>query len=111
MAALQLVDAALAAHLGDEEPFVADHAPALLTQVEWDEMRDHGIAGIPKNRLLIHLGYMLRAFEAEEERADFWWALPFAARALYRLFGERQLTRELTALYGADDETGRSDFG
>lgn len=107
-AALQSVHTALAAHLGEEEPFVAEHAPALLTQVEWDEMRDHGIAGIPKNRLLIQLGYMLRAYETEEERTEFWRAIPLVARALYLLFGERQLTRELTALYGADDAEGQS---
>ena len=107
-AALEAVDTVLAAHLGDEEAFVAEHAPALLTQTEWDEMRDHGIAGIPKNRLLIQLGHMLRAFESEEERAEFWRAIPLPARAMYRLFGERQLTRELTALYGPDDAAGRS---
>lgn len=97
------MDDALTAHLADEQPFVTGSAPGLFTQDEWNEMRDHGMAGIPKDRILVQLGHMLRAFDSEEELADFWRALPAAARAMYRLFGARRLSRELTALYGTDE--------
>lgn len=100
VAALQAVDTRLTAHLAEEEPFVTTQAAELLTQEEWNEMRDHGISAMPRNRVLIQLGYMLRAFESDEERAEFWHAVPLGARVLYRLFGARQLSRELTQLYG-----------
>lgn len=100
--ALAAVHESLAAHLAREEPFVTGNAPELLTQKEWDELRDHGIAGIPKDRMLVQLGYMLRSFDSEAERTEFWRALPVIARVMYRLFGARSISKELTALYGDD---------
>ncbi|MGB4135920.1 MAG: hemerythrin domain-containing protein [Microbacterium sp.] len=91
---------ALNTHLADEERFVPEIAPELISQKEWDEMREHGMAGIPRDRLLVQLGFMLREFDTEEERADFWGRVPLGARVMYRLFGARQLSRELTEHYG-----------
>ncbi|MBU6512727.1 MAG: hemerythrin domain-containing protein [Betaproteobacteria bacterium] len=103
VAALAALRDALNAHLADEEQFVPETAGALLTQREWDELRDHGIATTPRTRLLIEIGYMLNAMETDEERTEFWHVLPGPVRVLYRLFGSRQLSKEMTALYGADE--------
>lgn len=98
---LSALEAALVDHLNDEERTIRPLAGDLLTQTEWDELRDHGIAGTPKSRMLIQVGYLLRTFGDDEAgRLEFWNALPAVVRVLYRLFGERQLSRELTALYG-----------
>ncbi len=101
-AALRALNDALTAHLADEEQFVPETAGALLTQTEWNELRDHGIATTPRSRLLIEVGYLLRTMETDDERAEAWQTLPGPVRLLYRLFGERQLSKELTALYGTD---------
>ncbi|GAA3728172.1 hypothetical protein GCM10022239_01220 [Leifsonia bigeumensis] len=103
LVALDRLNLALNAHLADEERFVPEAAGALLTQAEWDEMRDHGIATMPRDRLLIQLGYLMREMDSDEERERFWRGVPVMARALYRLFGARQLSRELAELYGSAD--------
>lgn len=100
--ALSAVNDSLNAHLTNEEAFVPEAASELISQVEWEEMRKHGMADIPKDRLLLQLGFMLREFESEKERAEFWRHVPLAAKVMYRLFGARQLTRELTLLYGTE---------
>lgn len=101
IAAIDQLNVELNDHLADEELNIRPVAGSLLSQSEWDGLRDHGIRTMPKGRILIQLGYMMRAMETDAERAEFFASVPPPVRVLYRLFGERQLSRELTELYSA----------
>ncbi len=101
-AALRKLDHTLTMHLDDEETHILPLAARVLTQAEWDRAREVGIKEIPRNRLGLQAGYMLKCAPTEALRAEFWRQLPLPARVLYRLIARRQFEREWKALYGSN---------
>lgn len=97
--ALDGVRDALEAHLADEEVTVRPVAAQVIRQSEWDGLAEHGLAAIPPNRRLVQLGWVLSGFDNDEQRREFWGKLPPPARAMYRIFGARQLRKEWLDLY------------
>lgn len=98
-AALENVRDALEAHLADEEDTIRPLAGEFIRQSEWEGLREHGFDAIPPERRLVQLGLMLSAFDNDDERREFWVALPAPVRALYRIFGARQFRKEWFELY------------
>ena len=88
---------ALDEHLAEEErlilPVVAQH----ISQAEWDELGQRGMASIPKARLLVFLGYILED-ATPEERTEMMKKLPPPARLAYSMIGKRKYKKEATAL-------------
>ena len=58
-ATLTELDAVLREHMADEERYVLPLVEEHLTVAEWAALGERGRAGIPKDRLLIQLGWML----------------------------------------------------
>lgn len=88
--ALEAVRTTLFAHLGEEEAVILPVASGAFTQQEWDKIGAHARAEIPRDRMLIQLGYILSSMTPTAARA---WAkkeLPAPVRLLYRLVGKRQ---------------------
>ena len=65
-AVLEQVRATLEQHLGQEEQDILPVATATMTQAEWDELGKHGMAAIPRDRMLIQLGMMLESMPPQE---------------------------------------------
>jgi iron-sulfur cluster repair protein YtfE (RIC family) len=98
-ATLTELDAALREHMADEERYVLPLVEEHLTVAEWAELGDRGRAGIPKDRLLIQLGWMLDGL-SKPERRNFMRPLPLAAKVAWVLIGKRQFAKEKAAVYG-----------
>lgn len=98
-ATLAELDEALREHMADEEQFVLPLVEAHLTVAEWAELGERGRAGIPKDRLLIQLGWMLDGTSPADQRA-FLRELPMPARVAWRLVGKRRFAREKAEVYG-----------
>jgi hypothetical protein len=98
-ALLDDVSSALDAHLAQEEreilPLVEQH----FSVAEWVAVGERGMASIPKNRLLVFLGYILEE-TSPEERRRFLAEVPLPGRIAYRLVGERKWRRERDELRG-----------
>jgi hemerythrin-like domain-containing protein len=99
-ATLTELDVVLREHMADEERYVLPLVEEHLTVAEWAELGERGRAGIPKDRLLIQLGWMLDGL-SRAERRDFMRPLPLAAKAAWVLIGKRQFGKEKAAVYGA----------
>lgn len=84
-------------HLAEEErlilPVVAQH----ISQAEWDELGERGMASIRKARRLVFLGYILED-ASPNERTEFLKKLPPPARLAYKTIGKRKYKKESTAL-------------
>lgn len=98
-AAVQELDAALREHMADEERYVLPLVEAHLNVAEWEELGERGRAAIPKDRMLIQLGWILDGLDAAE-RSEFLRRMPVAARLAWRLLGRRQFARETRRIYG-----------
>ena len=94
------VNASLAIHLSQEEDKILPVASVTMSQREWDELEKLGRESVPKNRLMVQLGYILDPFEPEER--DVWMkkTLPGVVRLLYRLIGRRQYEADYHRIYG-----------
>jgi hemerythrin-like domain-containing protein len=101
-ATLTELDAVLCEHMADEErdilPLVEQH----LTVPEWDALGDRSRASVPKDRLLIQLGWMLDGLPAARRR-ELLGTLPLGARLAWRLVGRRAWELELARVYDAHD--------
>ncbi|MCU1635485.1 MAG: hemerythrin protein [Cryobacterium sp.] len=97
---LDEVREALFTHLGQEEHDILPVASATMSQREWDELGKHGREAIPKNRLLIQLGFILDGFPPSERDAWMKANMPLAARIMYRLVGRRQYESHYRLVYG-----------
>jgi hemerythrin-like domain-containing protein len=75
-------------HLDDEEQKVVPLAAGALTQQEWDEMAQHGVAWIPRNKRGIAFGMILEPL-GEADRALMMRALPAPVRMLYPFLIDR----------------------
>lgn len=96
---LDALSAALDEHLADEErhilPLVQEH----LTVAEWEELGERGRAGIPKDRLLIQLGYILDGTSPAEQR-EFLGRLPLPVRVVWKVVGRRRYAQERRLIEG-----------
>lgn len=97
---LDRVQAALTAHLGREEEQILPVAAAAMSQREWDEFGRHGLASVPKNRLMVQLGYVLDPFAPDDRLTWMKTSIPGFARVLYKLVGRRQYESDYRRVYG-----------
>ncbi|MCL3818886.1 hemerythrin domain-containing protein [Aeromicrobium wangtongii] len=95
--AVEAVSTALDAHLGQEEEVILPVAATSFTQAEWDRLGEAGMASVPRNRLLVQLGYLMED-ATPEQRAMVMAHVPLAARLLYRAVGRRQYEKEIRTL-------------
>ncbi|MET8584215.1 hemerythrin domain-containing protein [Streptomyces collinus] len=89
----------LSAHLDEEErevmPLVARH----VNETEWRAVGERGLAETPRNRLMVALGAILEDCPTDERR-EFLARMPLAARAMWKLVGQRQYRREVRRIRG-----------
>jgi hypothetical protein len=91
------ISSTLDAHLGQEEEEILPVAQTSMTEQEWQEVGETGMASVPKNRLLVQLGYILED-QTPEERTEFMTRVPPPARLLYKLIGRRKYEKEIADL-------------
>ncbi|KQT02405.1 hemerythrin domain-containing protein [Cellulomonas sp. Leaf395] len=87
-------------HLGQEEAQILPTASTVMSQREWNLLHEHGMASIPKDRLLLQLGWILEVVPADERAGWLRTNLPAPARVLWRLVGRRQFAAHRARIYG-----------
>jgi len=95
---LELLNATLAHHLGQEEADVLPVAATSFTPSEWGRLERHGRRAVPPRWLFIQLGFMLESMPATEQ-AVFLRGLPAPARAAWTLFGRPAFRRHRARLF------------
>lgn len=90
---------ALLEHLDDEEVHILPIAARHITQPEWDELGEHGLAQVPKAELPITVGMVLEE-ATPAERADILGKAPAPARLLLRTLGAWQYRRYVRSVRG-----------
>jgi hemerythrin-like domain-containing protein len=98
---LEQLTAVLAEHLVDEEQHILPLCEQVLTVPEWNELGERGRAGMPKDRLLIQVGWLLDSAD-DRQRRRFLGELPLIAQALWRLIGRRQWRAEYRRIYQSE---------
>jgi iron-sulfur cluster repair protein YtfE (RIC family) len=98
-AAVAELDAALGEHMADEEEYILPLVEQHLTVAEWEQLGERGRASIPKDRLLVQLGWILEGLEPEQRR-EFLQNMPIMARIAWRLAGRRKFEQERRRIYG-----------
>lgn len=96
----ELIDA-LEEHLHDEEVHILPLVERVMTVPQWQALGERGRAGIPKDRQLVFLGFMLQANEPEHGR-EFLTHLPVPARIAWKLLGRRTFAEEYRKIYATD---------
>lgn len=91
----------LLAHLGQEEAQILPTAATVMSQREWSLLHEHGMASIPKDKLLLQLGWILEIVPADERTAWLRTNLPAPARLLWRTVGKRQFAAHRARVYGS----------
>lgn len=94
------LDAALREHMADEERYILPLVEEHMSVAEWEMLGERGRAGIPKDRLLIQLGWILDGVDAEQRR-EFLQGMPLPARVAWRLVGRRRFDTERRRIYAA----------
>lgn len=102
---LTALSAVLDEHLDEEERLVLPVVERVMTTEEWDAMGERGRAGIPKDKLLVQLGFILMG-TTPAERTAFMSRMPVAARVAWRLMGRRAWAKEYRRLYGTPPAAG-----
>jgi hemerythrin-like domain-containing protein len=98
-ATLIALDAALCEHMADEERYILPLAEANLTVAEWEGLGERGRAGMPKDRMLVQVGYLVEGLPADQRR-HFLRRLPLLARVAWLLVGRRTYEQEIRRIYG-----------
>ncbi len=91
---------AIREHMADEERYLLPLVEEHLTVAEWAELGERGRASIPKDRLLIQLGWILDGL-SPAERKEFLHTMPVPARVAWRLLGRRMFAKEMRRIYGS----------
>jgi hemerythrin-like domain-containing protein len=91
---------ALCEHMADEERYILPLVEEHLSVAEWEQLGERGRASIPKDRLLVQLGWILDGLPAADRR-EFLTSMPLPARVAWRLIGKRSWRKERDAIYGA----------
>lgn len=96
-AALTGINAALAAHLPDEEEHIVPAMEKVLSQREVDAAGEHGRRSTPKGQMFSTLGHILAA---QPDGGDEWLHkhLPAPVRLVWRHYGRRQYEKTRRAL-------------
>ncbi len=97
---LEAVRDTLLTHLGDEETAVLPTASTVMTQREWGALHERGMAAVPRERLLLQLGWILEVVPADERAGWLRANLPLPARVLWRLVGRRRFAAHRAHVYG-----------
>jgi hemerythrin-like domain-containing protein len=97
---IEELDAALGEHMDDEERYILPLVEQHLTVAEWEQLGERGRASIPKDRMLIHLGWILEGLPVAD-RKQFLARMPLGARVAWRLIGRRRFAAERNSIYGA----------
>lgn len=92
---------ALGEHLHDEEAHILPLVERVITVAEWQALAERGRAGIPKDKQLVFMGFLLDANTPERGQAMLASA-PAPARLAWALLGRRAFRREYRRIYGAD---------
>jgi hemerythrin-like domain-containing protein len=92
------LDGVLGEHMADEERDVLPLVEAHLSVAEWEAVGEQARAGIPKDRMLVQLGWILDGLSPDERRA-FLRNMPFVARIAWRLVGRRTWAKERDRIY------------
>nr|WP_281179487.1 hemerythrin domain-containing protein [Nocardia inohanensis] len=87
----------LSEHLADEENSVLPLVALTLTEPQWAELGERGMASLPKRRALVFLGHILEEADPSE-RAHFLRDIPAPVRMLYRFLGAPGHARETRIL-------------
>ncbi|KQR12291.1 hemerythrin domain-containing protein [Cellulomonas sp. Leaf334] len=90
----------LLTHLGQEETQILPTASTVMSQREWGLLHEHGMASIPKDRMLLQLGWILEVVPADERAGWLRTNLPAPARVLWRLVGRRRFATHRARVYG-----------
>jgi len=93
------LDAALREHMADEERYILPLVEQHMSVAEWEQLGERGRASIPKDRMLVQLGWILDGL-SPAERQEFLRQLPLPARIAWRLLGKRTFERERRRIYG-----------
>ncbi|WP_019134979.1 hemerythrin domain-containing protein [Cellulomonas massiliensis] len=99
-AALDDVRDTLLTHLGDEEGAILPTASTVMTPREWGALHERGMAAVPRERLLLQLGWILEVVPPEERAGWLRTNLPAPARLLWRLVGRRRFAAHRALVYG-----------
>ena len=91
----------LQAHLGQEEADILPTAATVMTQREWSALHEHGMASIPRDRMLLQLGWILEVVPPDERAGWMRTNLPAPARVMWRIVGRRQFAAHRARVYGA----------
>jgi hemerythrin-like domain-containing protein len=91
--------AALSEHLRDEEVHILPLVERVITVQEWTELAERGRSGIPKDRQLVFLGYLLAA-NTTERGNEFLAVMPRPARIAWKLVGRRTFVKDYRRVYG-----------
>ncbi len=105
---LTSLSAALNTHLDDEEALALPLAEQHLTVAEWAAVGEVGHASIPKDRMLVFLGYILHS-ASPEQRAFFLAQSPFAARLAWRFVGKRTFEADYRRVHGRAPTSGAAE--
>lgn len=103
--ALTDLAAGLDEHLADEENFVLPLVEDVMTVPEWEALNERGRAGMPKNRQLVYLGFLLQANTPERGR-EFLANMPLPVRMLWTVVGRGAFARDHRRIYGTDPVWG-----
>jgi hypothetical protein len=93
--------AALEEHLHDEEVHILPLVEQVMTVAQWEALGERGRAGLPQDRQLVFLGFLLAANTPERGR-EFLQSMPAPARIAWKVMGRRVFTREYRRIYGTD---------
>jgi len=99
--ALTDLAAGLDEHLADEENLVLPLVEEVMTVAEWAALNERGRAGMPKNRQLVYLGFLLQANTPERGR-EFLANMPLPVRVLWIVVGRGAFARDHRRIYGVD---------
>lgn len=86
-------------HLDDEEAHILPIAARHITQPEWNELGEHGLAQVPKAQLPTLVGMLLEE-ASPDERAAMLANVPVPARLLLRTVGAWQYRRYVRSVRG-----------
>lgn len=92
--------ASLTTHLGDEEGVILPIASRTLTQAEWNRLGEVAQTKIPRNRLFIHLGFILESMPPDEADRFLKKELPGPVRLLWKVVGRRRYVEYRDLVYG-----------
>ena len=78
--------------MADEERYILPLVEQHLSVAEWEQLGERGRAGIPKDRLLVQLGWILDG-PRPADRREFLAGMPLPARIAWRLIGSAALAQ------------------